>query len=63
MRNYRLTTEDIKQADGIFVWNQQLRGYIKGRKKDIQEALEMGIEIRDYKKSFDSSITKLIFIR
>ena len=63
MMNYKLTAEDVTQADGVFIWNQQLGAYVKGRKKDIQEALEMGRDIRDYKKSFDSSITKLLFIR
>ena len=29
----------------------------------LARSLEMGRDIRDYKKSFDSSITKLLFIR
>jgi len=63
MINYKLTQEDVTQADGVFIWNKQLGVYVKGRKKDIQEALEMGRVIKDYKKEFNSNILKLLFIR
>jgi hypothetical protein len=61
--NYKLTQADVTQADAVFIWQAQLGTYVKGRKKDIVEALSAGREIRDYRKDFDSSISKLLFIR
>jgi len=63
MMNYKLKHEDIKQANAVFVWVPQLGAYVKARKKDIQEALDLGREIRDYHKYFDSTISKVLFIR
>jgi hypothetical protein len=63
MMNYKLTKADISLADAVFIWQQQLGTYVKGRKKDIVEALDAGREIRDYRKDFDSNINKLLFIR
>ena len=47
MINYKLTQAVVTQADAVFIWQAQLGVYVKGRKKDIQEALEMGRVIKD----------------
>lgn len=62
MINYKLKKSDLNNSNAVYVWSEQLKVYVKGRKKDIVEALELGRVINDYRKVEDN-FGKYIFIR